>query len=192
MNTLSKAIIQKLVSLNNTTNDTEDLFVYYYGMECFLNNMFAFSVIIIFSIITNCFFETIVFLIMFILLRHHEGGYHAPTNSLCLFFSITIGISVRLLLKCSTFILQYNYQLLILSFLICLFLAPIDSTKIKLNQKQKLQEKLFALGIIILAALLSLFIPTNYSISLISSITIVHLLLITAYIKHAAHHLHII
>lgn len=157
--------------------------VFYYGMICFLNQLSVNTIIAIWAIITHCFFETLCFLSVFMFLRHHAGGYHASTNERCVFFSSLIGMSVKIVLPYSNWIVSKRLVLLVAILFINVILAPIDSKKFKLSKHQKLHEKSITICIIFVCSIVSNYTPANYSTAILYSLLATAFLMILSKIK---------
>lgn len=89
MNQLANKFAAWIVSNGGSEDDLE---VYAYGIECFLNTLLTFGIILAVGAITNRLLITIVWLIFFSPLRHSSGGLHAPNHIGCLILSLSIGI----------------------------------------------------------------------------------------------------
>lgn len=75
----------------------DDREVYVYGVECFLNTVLTFGIIIVVGILLNRIDITLIWLIFFVPLRHSSGGMHASNHINCLITSLSIGIGCMLL-----------------------------------------------------------------------------------------------
>lgn len=91
------------------------------------------GILCIWGIFTHSFFETLLWIAAFSLIRHYVGGLHAPSELSCIVSSILIGAT-------NYFVIQYAKLTLwtfLFCLLICLFLAPTDTSKLELTQQQK-------------------------------------------------------
>lgn len=147
--TLSKRIVNLLISVSNTNPESEKVEIYVYGLECLLNTGITIFILFIWSLITNTLLETSCWLITFSILRHHSGGLHAPTQFSCITSSCLLGISNWLILK------LVSYQLISASFIcvfcivICTLYAPTDTSKYELTIYIRKKEKICSLLILI-------------------------------------------
>ena len=56
--TLSKKIAYFLVSASNTEPESDQIEVYIYGLECFLNTVFTILILFVWGLLTNTLLET--------------------------------------------------------------------------------------------------------------------------------------
>lgn len=183
MNTLAIKIVNRITCLTNEKYTRDDMEVYYYGMICLLNQLCVNTIIAVWAIITHCFYETMFFLLVFTFLRHHAGGYHAKTNEQCVLFSSLIGMSLKIVLNYSNFIVSLRMPIILLSLFWGFLLAPIDSKKIELSRLQKIYEKCITILIIFLYSIVSNYAPSYYSIAILYSLLIVSFLMILSILK---------
>lgn len=143
--------------------------------------------IMILGVVFGVFPHSVVFLLAFILLRSHAGGYHADSIKRCYLLSIFI-ISISF-----CFIKYYDSSKLDCFLLACLSgffivkLAPVDTNN---NQLDFLETKVYRLRtlkilavemVIFLLAIMGNVVPIYESITL--AMTITGLLLLSGYIK---------
>ena len=165
----SKRTIEYLTSLSGQSTDQDQLDVYIYGLECFINTAVPVTLLTILSLFTECLFETWLWLFVFSVLREYTGGYHASTQFACMTSSTLLGIG-------NTFISQYiNFSSIFVTscYLLCiivvLILCPIPSSKKELDMLQRKRYKKRALEIVSSCLLLSLLLPNNYALTLMYS-----------------------
>lgn len=110
--------------------ENKDIAICKYGLEMFVLSVIEIMFILILSILTKNFFNTLLFLTFFISLRIYAGGYHAETKTRCFLvflathalFTITINhLPIEHYLKISTLSM-------ILSIVIVLMKSPIINT----------------------------------------------------------------
>lgn len=153
----SKKFVDLLVHGSQKVFDEDDIEVYVYGVECFLNMVIVAGILCIWGIFTNSLFETFLWVAAFSLVRHYAGGLHAPSELCCIVSSIFIGAT-------NYFVIQYA-KLTIWAFLfcllICLFFAPTDTSKLDLTQQQKRVFKIKSGLFIILGTAICFLIGEN-------------------------------
>ncbi len=169
INQFSKQIINLIVAKSKQCVDIEQLEIYIYGLECFINTAVPVIILTIFSIFSNTLFETWLWIIIFSILRKYTGGYHAPSQWICMLSTISLGVINTLVIRyCSLYwtccILWY-----IIYAILIIFLCPIKSHKKKLTSLQRKYHKYYALGIATMILLLSSYLPNTYAITLIYS-----------------------
>ena len=163
---LSKRTIEYIASLSDQPSDQDQLDVYIYGMECFLNTAIPVVLLTIWSIMFDSLIETFLWLFAFSLLREYTGGYHASTQFACITSSTMLGIGNTLVsqnLELSNVYIALCYFLCIIVVLLC---CPIPSHKKTFDPIQRKQYKIRALGIILFFLFLSMILPTSYSVTL--------------------------
>ena len=87
----SEKLVNLLIRESEKSFDKGDIEVYVYGVECFLNMAIVASILCLWGILTHNFFETLLWIISFSLIRHYAGGLHAPSELSCIISSILIG-----------------------------------------------------------------------------------------------------
>ncbi len=162
----SKKIVNWLINHSGISEDEDQIEIYVYGLECFLNTAITVFILFLWSILTHSLLETFCWIITFIILRHHAGGFHAPTQFTCILTSSLLGISNWLIIQSVKLSMM---PILIISsccIIVCLLLAPIDSTKLILSKKERRTHKIISIFILILGTLASLILPINISSSI--------------------------
>lgn len=89
MNHIANKFASWIVSNGGSQEDHE---VYAYGIECFLNTLLTFGLILVVGALLDRLLVTVVWLVFFSFLRHASGGLHAPNHIGCLILSLSIGI----------------------------------------------------------------------------------------------------
>lgn len=90
--TFAHRLAQKLISLSSEdTVTTDDIAVVSYGIECLLNLCIPFFFFLIYSCFTHRILGMVYFLISFLFLRNHIGGFHAKSHIRCLLYSTIYG-----------------------------------------------------------------------------------------------------
>lgn len=121
-------------------DDTE---LYQYGFFILLTGIFHFIVTLVLGFFFNVFCESIVFYIMFTLLRSYAGGIHAKTEGQCLVLSdlaILICIAGIHLLQISSSIML-PLILLLAGFGCILKLSPLDTEEKPLTAEERSHYK---------------------------------------------------
>ena len=141
---LSKKITYFIISTSNTSPDSDQIKVYIYGLECFLNTGFTICILFIWGLFTNTIPETICWIVAFSVLRHHVGGLHAHTQLSCILSSCLMGISNWMVIAYIPY--QSTIALLICAICIVTFMlyAPLDTPKYKLTHSMAKKEKLYS------------------------------------------------
>lgn len=183
LNSFSKYIVKLLSSIGNMSIDDETYEVYVYGIECILNNGLIILILGIVSYLTDSIIYTFIWLCSFVILRHNAGGYHASTHMGCVASSSVIGISNIYIVKVFCPLAKYAILAFIFSFVVSLFLAPIQTTKQILSKKQRILYKIKALAIIVIGYSVSIITPPPITVSIAYAFLICSILMIIAKIN---------
>ncbi|MDR0914802.1 MAG: accessory gene regulator B family protein [Oscillospiraceae bacterium] len=153
----------------NKVIEQEDEQYYRYGLEVLISTSLSIISVIIISIITNRFFETLLYLAGFIPLRTVAGGYHAKTHLRCylvLIFSYLIFLSIIFFLPLAA-VMYLGYAAIVLATVLILVLAPIDDPNRPFtdDERQKFKKRSrLALLVYIAAAVAVSFLSLQLSL----------------------------
>ena len=175
---LSKRTIEYIAARSNQDIDQDQLDVYIYGLECFINTAVPVVLLTIFSILHNSLFETWLWIFAFTLLRKYTGGYHAPTQFTCMAFSTCLGIGNTLAIQHLTFHWIPAAIMYFLCMGVAAILCPMKSSKKELSNAQRMHYMYYILGIMVFFFFISLFLPTSFSITLAYSLVCCMLLVV--------------
>ena len=84
---LSNRIVQSLYKSGAIPAEEKEL--YNYGFFLLLSKMFFLGIAMAFGAIWNVFWESLLFYIMFSILREYAGGVHASKEAICLISTTT-------------------------------------------------------------------------------------------------------
>lgn len=116
----------------------EDKEIYRYGVQQAFNIALNVLTTIIIAALCGMIFPGILFLLCYIPLRSFCGGYHAKTHLRCYIYSVIMITGILLIAKHLTFnILSYEI-LLAMSFIVILFLAPVEDKNKLLDCDEKM------------------------------------------------------
>lgn len=141
--------------VNNKIIESTSHDVYTYGFELILSGAVNILLMAIVSIAFRRYYDWILFLVAFILLRTTAGGYHAKSHIGC----IMVGtIAFALLLAASR--LQINWTIFILvtsiiSLVLILIFSPVEAHNKKLNEERKAKNRKVSICIAILNLLIT-------------------------------------
>lgn len=124
--------------------NSEQLDIYIYGLECFLNTFITITLLTIWGIFSHSLSSTLLWVLTFSLLRHFIGGVHAPTQLTCILASFFLGC----INKWSTVFITQNTCLYVLLAFMCLLFAPTSNNKMSLSSTQKKLHKIISILII--------------------------------------------
>lgn len=120
----------------------EDMFdIYVYGFELLLSFLFNTTIIIIAGILLGRILQTLLFLLIFVLLRSFTGGYHANTYGVCTTVTFMVYGGVLLLSELFVPSMLFYGVLAIVGVTLLLALAPIEHPNKKITEKKKRKYK---------------------------------------------------
>lgn len=173
----------------------EDREIYAYGLELLLSTVFSLIAVVVISIIFGRFFETLVFLAIFILMRIFAGGYHASSHLRC-FFILMFAYAVFLILL--TYFDKSLYVWIsngfgLFSLGIIFWLSPVEDKNKPLSSKERkvfrLKSRVATVVCWIIIVFGSFLVPGNKFILTISfGMVIVAFSLIATALKNRIQH----
>lgn len=175
---ISIQLVNQLVVKSQQTVDKDQIEVYVYGMECFLNTGITTLLLFIWGLFSHNFAEEIVWIITFSILRKYAGGYHSPSQITCILGSAILGISNSFALT----ILFWNRSVIFVIyfslFLLFLFCVPVVSPMKPLSDGARETHKTIAIILLIVFFLLYFIFPNRYGQTIAYSNTLVGVLVI--------------
>ena len=73
-------------------SNSEEQEVLQYGFECLINTLIPIIFYFLFALAQSMIFETIIWLVLFLLLRNYIRGYHASSHGRCIAISTLYGL----------------------------------------------------------------------------------------------------
>ena len=132
---LAERIVRKLIAASAVEEVDRELYVY--GFFLLITRFFFFLVTVAFGVFLKIPCESVIFYIVFILLRSYAGGVHAKTEMACTVWTmVAMGMATVFIkvLEAST----AKIPLCVLFFNICLLvLSPLDSGEKPLDAEEK-------------------------------------------------------
>lgn len=151
LNKIAVKFTNNLLLHNSITREAYDIYVY--GFELLISFLFSATTILLFGTILGCFYQTVAFLIVFILLRSYSGGYHAKTYAMCTIVTFST-FGIVLLLSKYIFVNYIGYLILgVVGITILSIFAPIEHPNKKTSSNQKRRHK--AICIILFSVFIS-------------------------------------
>lgn len=129
-------------------NDKYPKEVYIYGIELLISSAVSTIVIFLIGLLTNTFFESVVFLISFSAIRVYTGGYHSMTYLRCNIISALSYVAIVVflyLLKgfiANPIVMFSGY---ILTMLLAVIFAPVKHENKELSKEDTKKYKLLSL-----------------------------------------------
>lgn len=137
---LSNQMTQIAVGMvNKEIIRAEDKEIVAHGLKAGVQLLFNILTTIIMGLVFGLAFESLIFLISFSLIRTYTGGYHCKKAINCYFFSSGIVIMVLTVAKFTPtrFIPVISLLMLLLSLLILLKLAPVETSTKPIDEVEK-------------------------------------------------------
>ena len=131
---LSKKVVKKLIDSGNITSSEREL--YEYGIFILMSNILYIVITAILGLVFGLFYQSLLFFIVFMVIRQYAGGYHASTELRCEIFTtlcILASIIIMRLISGNLSFLVVLGLTAFLSILIFVF-APIDTDEKTLDE----------------------------------------------------------
>lgn len=116
-------------------------YMYYYGAEAIIGQIFEILLVILISVILGTFKETTIALISFITIRLFAGGGHLDNYTKCLYGTNIVFIIAGLLSKHIFIYKQVIDILYIIALIILLFFAPKEHRNRPIKEKEQIKFK---------------------------------------------------
>lgn len=143
--------------IKNKKITIEEASAYQYGYEILISSCLTFAIAVGFGLIMRCLFASILYFIMFALLRSICGGYHAKTylkcNAIYMFISFSVLFSFKYVPADK--VTACHYCLLTLSVIITYIYAPVENENKPLSAAQKKHFRILGTAAVVLLALTS-------------------------------------
>lgn len=163
--------------INKGKISKDDLDVYEYCFEMLFSTLFNTCLLIIGSLVTKRYYETIIFSIAFIIIRRCIGGYHAKTHIGCISILTTMFVTMVLLLNINYKILNYiSICLAPICLIMISIFAPVGHPNNPLDDYKKEQMNaiaIFVSALYCLIIILSYFAFTKSNIAILITIPLV-------------------
>ncbi len=129
-------IIDKMKSSDSLTDDEE---IVRYGLEIMITQLIFGVSIAVISLLTKCFFEGLVFTVVYSLIRQYGGGSHAKTRIWCYIRSMFTFVVALIVIKIVGLFSTLVIPLLVLSLISVGYIfaaAPVDSENKRLDNDE--------------------------------------------------------
>ncbi len=141
MNRIVDTIITFLI--NNNAIKTSDKEVYKYCIEYIGETLFYWFCIFFIGVVSDKFIDTIIFAIMFCILRSCAGGFHASTPRICFLISLAVyGIVVFGFPFIPIMNNRDIFIFILINYILILCMSPVDNVNKRLSHKKKYNVKL--------------------------------------------------
>lgn len=157
INKLSSLISSKFVEHNIISKSVKD--VYRYGIEITISSIIGFVITCLIGLLFRMLMQTMLFYVIFILLRSMTGGYHAKTYLKCNFIFSIITLFIVTFSK-AAYEMQISFGILTLLFLpsiaIFIWIAPVENVNKPIKVEKRVYWKSISIVTSVLLYLLSL------------------------------------
>lgn len=157
INKLSSLISSKFVEHNIISKSVKD--VYRYGIEITISSIIGFVITCLTGLLFRMLMQTMLFYVIFILLRSMTGGYHAKTYLKCNFIFSIITLFIVTFSK-AAYEMQISFGILTLLFLpsiaIFIWIAPVENVNKPIKAEKRVYWKSISIVTSVLLYLLSL------------------------------------
>lgn len=157
INKLSSLISSKFVEHNIISKSVKD--VYRYGIEITISSIIGFVITCLIGLLFRMLMQTMLFYVIFILLRSMTGGYHAKTYLKCNFIFSIITLFIVTFSK-AAYEMQISFGILTLLFLpsiaIFIWIAPVENLNKPIKSEKRVYWKSISIVTSVLLYLLSL------------------------------------
>ena len=131
---LSKKVVKKLIDSGNITSSEREL--YEYGIFILMSNILYIVITAILGLVFGLFYQSLLFFIVFMVIRQYAGGYHASTELRCEIFTTLCILASIIIMRLISGNLSFVVVLGLTAFLsILIFVfAPIDTDEKTLDE----------------------------------------------------------
>lgn len=166
---LAECIVSKLIASSAVEEADRELYVY--GFFLLITRFFFFLVAVVFGFILGILCESVIFFIVFILLRSYAGGVHAKTERACILWTtLALGIAVATI-KALTVSNEKAFPLLASSNLCIGIFSPMDSMEKPLDTGEKMKYRAITHGLLLICDVVILVAAIRWCPELYYSIT---------------------
>lgn len=126
--------------IHNRKIDDEEAEIVRYGLEVAVLKITFFAAALVVSLLMNSFWQFIIFISLFSLLRSYAGGYHAQTRIRCFVQSMLLIIVAIMIINISqknTYIIVPLSVVALAASIIIWQIAPVDSKNKRLDFDEK-------------------------------------------------------
>ena len=159
---ISNWIVEVLI--HNKIIDNEETEIYQYGFEILISSVLTCIIALVSGIIFKCLLASILYLVMFIVLRSICGGYHAKNYWQCnLIFLIVTLLSLAMF----RFIMieqfyAFHFIIIALSIIITAVYAPVENENKPLSKQQHFYYRIISMVMVVLLSLISCILIIKY------------------------------
>ena len=139
LNKIATKITKTMLVHKIIAEDMADIYVY--GFELLLSFLFNTTIIMFAGILLGRLLQTLMFLLIFVLLRSFTGGYHAKTYGVCTLVTFLVYGGVLLFSELFVPSMLFYGVLAIVGVALLLACVPIEHPNKKITEKKKRKYK---------------------------------------------------
>lgn len=154
----------------------ENIDAYAYGLELFFFKFIFYILVLILSLLSNTFFVSMLFVLIYLGLRQYSGGYHCKTSEMCMVVSLLIYlILICMYLFCIDEIAIVLEIFSILSCIVISIFAPVENKNKILDKTEKRKYHIISIVLSLILLIIStvtffvncfwIFYPSSYSLT---------------------------
>lgn len=136
-------VLDAITNLISADKESDEVEIIRYGVEIiFLKGIFWVTLLVA-GLLFCCFWECLIFLLMFSSLRTYAGGYHTESRLKCFIYSLcTVCISLTIVkLFANPIVLWISYVLVVPIIFIVFRVSPVDTENKRLDDDEKRRFK---------------------------------------------------
>lgn len=169
--------------IKNKNCDEKKINIIRYGIEVLYLSITKMLVIITIVLMLNTFYEFLLLLIFYLVIRRYSFGLHASKSIICWVVTLPVYVGGSLLIKYCNFNLYIAYILWAVAFISFLLWAPADTPKRPLiRKKQRKKQKIKTCLICIIYLLIIIFIKNQYILNAVILSLIIQIFMINPFI----------
>jgi accessory gene regulator B len=123
--------------IQNHAIKTEDRELYRYGVQQSLLAIMNICTFILIGVVCKVFWQSVVFILAYIPLRHYAGGFHAKTPVRCYLYSIVLITAAFLAIRFIPWTNLICGIILLINLICVLILSPVESVNKRLDALEK-------------------------------------------------------
>lgn len=162
MEYIAERLTRSLVKTNVVKN--EDYEIYYYGIKQFMISILNVCLTLILGYMMGAVYQSIIYVISFMLIRRYAGGYHASTPVRCYVLTTAVLLGSLSAIKYGKLNIGIVCVVFLISYMIILILSPIGTQNKPLDEVEKIvyrKRTIIMLNIDALAAIFFLCFAYN-------------------------------
>lgn len=155
---IAKTLAYKIHKNASDIVDYDEIEVIQYGIECIINITIPLAIIYFIALIYSSFVYSLLWSILFLIIRNFTGGYHASSHIKCMIYSTCIGLIVLyFIIHCSYDFFIVKILILLstyITYLLCGSIIQNDYTQQEIKSLKKTGKLIYLLYILLSIVLL--------------------------------------